>query len=323
MLTTIVLWLLLGAAIGFIYYSHYVEPARLRLSERRVSVARLPAALEGVRIVHFSDLHIKSPNKPFAPRMARRAVELVAGLEADLICLTGDLGQASRFIALAAETLAPLTRRPVFVVMGNHDHDKMLEAELVGPPVQHLTAEEWCATAAAGGLQVLHNRHEVLAVRGCPVLIAGAGDASCGWDDLPGALRGAATGALHLLLSHSPDIVDLPESDWADLVLCGHTHGGQARLPWFGTPWAPVWRDRRRSEGLFRVGETLCFVTRGVGAGIRTRFLCPPEVCVLTLTAAAGDPVRRLPRFKLPAAGSRREEAAVPGRVTIEQEEQA
>lgn len=297
MLTTALLWLLVLLIVAFIYYSHFIEPRRLRLSRWRVSIPRLPAELEGLKIVHLSDLHIKSDNKPFPLQVARRAVDMALKREPDLVCLTGDLAQASRFIGRAAEVLGPLTNSPVWAVMGNHDHDKVLESEFSGPPQQRLNAAEWRAVVEQAGMRVLLNEHAPCEVRGVPVVIAGAGDASCGWDDLPAALSGEPRGALHLLLSHSPDIMDDPRSDWADLVLCGHTHGGQAKLPGLGTPWAPVWRDRRRSEGLFRVGQALCFVSRGVGAGIRTRFLCPPEVVELTLTAHEGSRVRQLTRF--------------------------
>lgn len=297
MVTTAVLWLLVVLIIAFIYYSHFIEPRRLRLSRLRIRIPRLPAELEGLKILHLSDLHIKSENKPFPTEMAKRAVEMALAQEPDLVCLTGDLGQASRFIGRAAEVLQPLANVPVWVVMGNHDHDKMLESEFAGPPEERLNVAQWRAVAEQAGMSLLLNEHAACEVRGVPIVIAGAGDASCGWDDLPAALSGEPRGALHLLLSHSPDIMDAPQSDWADLVLCGHTHGGQAKLPVIGTPWAPVWRDRRRSEGLFRVGEALCFVSRGVGAGIRTRFLCPPEVVELTLTAHAGDKARKLPRL--------------------------
>lgn len=297
MVTTAILWALVLLIIAFVYYSRFVEPGRLRVTHRRISIPRLPANLEGLKIVHLADLHIKGEGKPFALQMARRAVAMTLAEEPDLVCVTGDVGQASRFIPVAAEALRPLADRPVWLVMGNHDHDKMLESEYAGPPAQRVEAEQWRATAQRAGLRVLLNEHASCQVRGVPVVIAGTGDASCGWDDLPAALSGEPHGALQLLLSHSPDIVDDPQSDWADLVLCGHTHGGQARLPWLGTPWAPVWRDRRRSEGLWRVGQALCFVSRGVGAGVRARFLCPPEVVVLTLTAGAGDAVRPLPRY--------------------------
>lgn len=298
MLTTLLLWILALGAVVFVYYSHWVEPRRLGVTRVRVSIPRLPAALEGLRIVHLADLHIKSPEKPFPLQMARRAVELALSLQPDLVCLTGDLGQASRFMTLAAELLQPLSTAPVFVVMGNHDHDKMLDSEYLGPPLQRLNTQQWRETAQQAGLRVLLNEHEPLLLRGEPVVICGAGDASCGFDDLPRALHSDPQGALHLLLSHSPDIMDEPAADWADLVLCGHTHGGQAKLPGIGSVWAPVWRDRRRSEGLFRVGEALCYVTRGVAAGIRTRFLCPPEIAELTLTAGPGERIRELPRLR-------------------------
>jgi predicted MPP superfamily phosphohydrolase len=296
MLITLIYWLLVAGIVAFIYYSHWVEPRRLRLSRLKVGVPRLPAELEGLKVLHISDLHVKSAAKQFPQEIAQQAVEMVLSRQPDIVCVTGDLGQASRHIELAADRLRPLAQVPTYAVMGNHDHDKMLESEFAGPPEARIEMPEWRAIVERAGLKVLHNQHQPLEIRGHPVVIAGAGDASCGYDDLPATLSEGPRGALHLLLSHSPDIMDCPESDWADLVLCGHTHGGQAKLPLIGTPWAPVWRDRRRSEGLFRVGEAICFVSRGVCAGIRTRFLCPPEVCEITLTSGAGDRVRQLPR---------------------------
>jgi uncharacterized protein len=296
MLITLTLWLLVISIVAFIYYSHWVEPRRLRLSRLKVSVPRLPAELEGFKILHLSDLHVKSAAKTFPLEIAQQAVQMALSRQPDLVCVTGDLGQASRFTELAAEALRPLAQVTAFAVMGNHDHDKMLESEFAGPPETRLDTAQWRAVVEQAGLQVLHNQNRPLEVKGQRVIIAGAGDASCGFDDLEGTLQDRPRGALHLLLSHSPDIMDCPESDWADLALCGHTHGGQAKLPLIGTPWAPVWRDRRRSEGLFRVGEAVCFVSRGVCAGIRTRFLCPPEVCEITLTSGEGDRVRTLPR---------------------------
>lgn len=298
MLTTLVLWLLVVAVAIFIIYSHYVEPRRLGVTRRTVGVQRLPRELEGLKILHLADLHVKSEQQPFTHEITRRAVQLAQTEDADLICLTGDLAQMSPHVPLAAALLKPLTNRPMFAVMGNHDHDKMLESEVLGPPEGRLSTGEWRRTVEAAGIQVLHNQHIELLVRGRKVIIAGAGDPSCGFDDLPRTLAGNPQGDLHLLLVHSPDMMDHPLTDWADLVLCGHTHGGQAKLPGIGTIWAPVWRDRRRAEGLFRVGHTLCCVTRGVAAGIRTRFLCPPELGQLTLTSAAGDPVRELPRYE-------------------------
>lgn len=301
---TIVLWLLAGLAIAFVIYSYYIEPQQLRLTRRVVPIARLPVELEGLRIVHLSDFHIKSPRRAFPQKMARRAVEMTIQLAPDLVCLTGDLGHASRFISLATERLRPLAEQHfVCVVMGNHDHDKLLETEIGALPEEHVDMEQWRSEAKAAGFNVLQNEHIIWPVRGRYVIIAGVGDPSCGWDDLARALTNGSAqslpqGDLHLLLVHSPDLLDDPLTDWADLVLCGHTHGGQFCLPKWGTPWAPVWRDRRRAAGLFRIGQAICHVTRGVAAGIRARFLCWPEICELILQR--GDAaLPHLPRYPL------------------------
>ncbi|NPV45403.1 MAG: metallophosphoesterase [Armatimonadetes bacterium] len=299
MTTTIVLWALVALVAAFFWYSHYVEPRRLGLTRLRVSIPRLPEALEGLTLLHLSDLHVTGDRDDFGGEMARRAVALAEEVPADLICLTGDISQASRAIDVAAEILRPLTSRPVFVVMGNHDHDKMLETELALRRIRRVPADEWCATLEATGARVLRNEHVSIELRGCTVIIAGCGDPSCGWDDLPQTLAGKPRGDFHLLLVHSPDMMDSPDTAWADLVLCGHTHGGQLRLPGIGSPWAPVWRDRHRAYGLLRFGTTLCYVTRGVAAGFRSRFLCPPEVVEIVLTRGPGDPAREMQRHKV------------------------
>jgi hypothetical protein len=299
---SVLLWVLAALILAFFVYAHYLEPRQLRLTRRQVAIPRLPAELHGLRIAHLADLHVGGSREDFARHMAGRALQVVLDLQPDLICVTGDLAQASRHIGLAVQALLAVGDRPAYAVMGNHDHDKMLESECLGPPEWRVGREEWTRRVARTGVVVLHNEHVEVALRGRRLMIMGVGDPSCGWDDLAGALAPNPQGDLHLLLVHSPDLVDDPQSDWADLVLCGHTHGGQITLPGIGTPWAPVWRDRRRSEGLFAVGQTICHVTRGVGAGIRSRFRCPPEVCELTLVRGEDPQLRRLPRFPLNGA---------------------
>jgi hypothetical protein len=296
MLTAVILWLLVAAALAFAYYSHCLEPRRLGTRRLRPGIPRLSRELEGLKILHLADLHLKGEGS-FQDAMGRLAVQRALEEQPDIICLTGDLGNASRFVSEAVEVLGPLAGPTTLVVMGNHDHDKMLETDYCGPVDGRVPADEWRRVIEDAGLRVLHNDCLELQVRGRRVIIAGCGDPSCGWDDLPRTLRGDLRGDLHLLLVHSPDMVDDPATDWADLILCGHTHGGQFRLPGLGSPWAPVWRDRRRSDGLLRFGSALCHVTRGVAAGVRTRFLCPPEIVCLSLTAGEGDWARELPRF--------------------------
>lgn len=301
MLITVILWLLALAVGAFIIYSHFFEPKCLELTRTRISLPGLPPALQGLTIAHLSDLHIKSPAHNFSYEIAQQAVALTLAEKPDLVCLTGDLGHASRHVARAAEVLAPLAALPTYAVMGNHDHDKVLENDALGPPAVRCTPREWRQSLEAAGLQVLQNEHVVLKLHDSEVLVAGVGDPSCGWDDLPQTLQDVPEGDLRLLLVHSPDLLDEPDADWADLVLCGHTHGGQVNLPGLGCPWAPVWRDRKRAEGLIAVGDTICFISRGIAAGLRTRFRCRPQVALLTLTSGEGDPARRRPRLPLPS----------------------
>lgn len=299
MLIPLLLWLLVAAAAAFVIYAHLIEPRRLQVTRRRIHIANLPPALEGLTIAHLSDLHVKSERYSFAYDLGRRAVALALAEKPDLFCLTGDVGQASRHIGRAVQVLEPLAHETTFVVMGNHDHDKMLESEAIGPPAVRLTVQEWREVVEAKGLRVLLNENALHQRDRTSIAVVGVGDPSCGWDDLPRALAGVPPADLRLLLVHSPDLLDDPLVKWADLVLCGHTHGGQVTLPGVGSPWAPVWRDRRRSEGLLQVGDALCLVSRGICAGIKTRFRCRPQVLLLTLTAGSGDTPRVLPRYPL------------------------
>jgi predicted MPP superfamily phosphohydrolase len=296
MLTAVVLWGLVAGAFAFYYYAHHVEPWRVGLTRMTLSLPQLPEALEGLQLLHLSDLHVGDEQEGFGAQVARKAVALCADLEPDLVCVTGDIAQTSRAVVIAREILRPLAVRPLLVVMGNHDHDKMLETQGKTRQAGSLSVQEWHECMGAIGALVLHNTHTALSLRGRTLAVAGVGDPSCGFDDLPRALQHAPQGDLNLLLVHSPDMVDDPRTDWADLMLCGHTHGGQLRLPGLGTPWAPVWHDRHRAAGLMQFGRTLLFVTRGVGAGFRSRFLCPPEVVLFTFTRGEGDEPRIMQR---------------------------
>jgi predicted MPP superfamily phosphohydrolase len=289
------LWALLALCIAFLVYARFIEPMRLQVSRRDVHLPGLPAELDGTVIAHLSDLHCRP--EPRALRIARRAIDEVIAADADLLCVSGDLAHHSPFVELTGEVVAPLAgiANRLAAVLGNHDHDRTLEAYAFGLTGPHLPLRQVIASLGKAGIPILHNESRTVAVRGRPVAVIGLGDTSCGYDDLEAALKAAPQGDLRVVVTHSPDAMDLPGIEWADLVLCGHTHGGQLTLPGIGSPWAPVWRDRRRSEGLFEVAGTLCHVSRGVGAGTNARFRCRPEITLLTLRRSIGV-VRRLPQ---------------------------
>lgn len=276
----VVAWALLLAALGFVYYVRYVEPAHIEVSRLSVRLPGLPAAFEGLTIAHLSDFHCQPGGG--IERSSREAVRLAMAAAPDLIAITGDLFEtcemAERCPRLLAGLRAPLG---VYAVPGNHD--RATEDAFSGLEAPDEGVAKLRATLAELGIVLLTNESRTIDRRGARLVVAGVDEYAYGRDDAAAALAGTAGADLTILLAHTPDIVDDPRARRADLILCGHTHGGQIRLPGIGSPWAPVWRDRRRSAGLLRVGEALCYVSRGIASATRARCNCRPEVALLTL----------------------------------------
>ncbi len=259
-------------------YAFGVEPNWLERTFHRV---KLPCKnlSSGVRILHLSDLHA-SPVVPFT--LIEKSVEL--GLEAkpDVICLTGDfVTDATPFDeAEYARILRRLSSAaPVFASLGNHDGGAW--AAWAGGLKDSSVV---CGLLREGNIRLLHNRSEVIRVRDQSVHFAGVGDL---WsDDVDADLAFANVSADDpaILLAHNPDTKDvLADRPW-DLMLSGHTHGGQVVLPMVGERFVPV-RDKRFIAGLKQWNGRQVYVTRGVGSIRGVRVNCRPEVTVLDLAS--------------------------------------
>lgn len=277
----IVAWVLVLAALGFVYYVRYVEPAHIELTRRVVHFPELPAGLEGLTIAHLSDFHCQ-PERAIEGS-SREAVRLALAAGPDLIVITGDLFETCEMAARCSGFLAGLhAPLGVYAVPGNHDRAR--EDAFSGLEAPDEDIAKLRTVLASLDITLLANESRSMDVHGARLAVAGVDEYAFGRDDAEMALAGTAGADLTILLAHTPDIVDDPQARRADLILCGHTHGGQIRLPGIGSPWAPVWRDRRRSAGLLRVGEALCYVSRGIASATRARCNCRPEVALLTLT---------------------------------------
>ncbi len=288
--TAIILWILVASAAAFWVYASLIEPQRLCVRQIDVPLPNLPEALVGLRIAHLSDLHCACHRRDES--VTSGAIAETLQQAPDLVVITGDLSNGFRYANCTAERLAELSARyGVYAVLGNHDWNCTLTTYLFGSREPDPTVQDWEQALSQTEIQLLENKSCLLTLKGYTVAIAGVGDPSCGRDNTEAALDQAAPADLKIILAHSPDAIDLPGADWADLLLAGHTHGGQCRLPGLGSPWAPVWRLRRRSSGLMRSGQTLVHVSRGIGAGMEARFLCPPEVCILTLRQGTAEQI--------------------------------
>lgn len=250
--------------------SALTEPFRLTIEHHQIHLRRLPRELDGFRIVQLSDLH----HSPFTSReQIERAVETANNLQPDIVALTGDYVSKERaYAAPCAELLGKLRpKHGVFAVLGNHDHwtDAALVTDLF----------------RAEGITVLVNQGMRFEKNGAAFWLAGVDDTMVGLEDLPLALAGSSEAEFKLLLAHNPIILRRAARAGVDLVLSGHTHGGQISLR---SDRNAAGRQRRRLlKGLARQGETQIYVTRGLGTVVLpVRFGCPPEVSLLELRSA-------------------------------------
>ncbi|MGH9383977.1 MAG: metallophosphoesterase [Vicinamibacterales bacterium] len=252
-----------GIATGIGSYGVLYAPHHLRPVELDVPITGLPPAFEGLRVGLLTDIH-HSDSVPAED--VSQAVKLVIEARPDLVVLGGDyVTQAERrYMNPVGELLAPLTstRHGTFAVLGNHDDDREMPAAL-----------------ESRGVSVLKDARTQVEINGERLDIAGIRFWTRGISEIARVLRG--TGGTTLLLAHDPRrLVEAASLD-VQLVLSGHTHGGQVVLPGFGAPAA---RRFPVLAGLATRENTSLFVSRGVGTVyVPIRLNCPPDVSILTL----------------------------------------
>ena len=243
------------------------EPYMLTIEHERIGMRRLPQAFESFRIVQLSDIH----HGPFSDKsQIERAVETANRLKPDIIALTGDyISKERHYAAPCAEMLGKLEAKyGVFAVLGNHDH--WVDAALITDLFR------------AEGITVLINEGMRFELNGSAFWLAGVDDTMVGLEDIPLALAGSRDNEMKLLLAHNPIVLRRAARAGVDLVLSGHTHGGQVALR---SEPSPSGGPRRRFlKGLGRFGSTQIYVNRGLGTVVLPiRYGCPPEVSLLEL----------------------------------------
>jgi uncharacterized protein len=271
-------FLSLGAAAlgGLAFYSGEIARHELSVEEHTIQLERLPDVFRGMRIVQISDFHYAEFTEAY---FLERMVREVNRLKPDLVALTGDF--VTHWIApvtfsrrMAPECAAILSaiECPLrYAVMGNHDAD-VGQQYVIEPLKEH-------------GIPTLVNTATALERDGQRLWLAGLGSA-CADDAHPERAipRSAiADKETVIVLAHEPDILPEVARYKADLMLAGHTHGGQVRIPFLPAFHLPDY-GRVYVEGWFRHGPTQLYVNRGIGAvGVPLRLNCPPEITVFTL----------------------------------------
>lgn len=275
----------LGAGfVGGPAYGTIVEPWDLRVRRHDIPVRGLPTGLDGLAILHFSDPHL-GPRIPAA--YIRRAVETGLDLRPDLVVLTGDyITHDVSDIRPAAELMAAFVgRAPVGVVgvLGNHDW--------YGDGVAMQAALDRVGVRMLRNQRLWLDGQRRLSTSPLPdaLVIAGLADLSEDRVDVRAALGGVDNAVPRIVLAHQPDTAEIPElagpeAPRVDLMLSGHTHGGQVRIPFLGTPGIPSAYGQKYAGGLIAGPRFPVLVSRGVGMSVLpVRVGVPPEIGLITL----------------------------------------
>jgi predicted MPP superfamily phosphohydrolase len=261
---------------------------------REVSVPILPAGASDIRILHFSDLHL-------TPRRKKEIADIKswAALKPDLVISTGDFLAHQDAPVVALNALNELLDIPGLYVFGSNDY----YAPKFKNPFSYLQKddgsrklgaklpiEEFDAELNARGWINLNNRRDSINIKGVKIDVRGTDDAHLELDDYA-KVAGKTSGDISIGVTHAPyaRVLDGMAKDHIDLILAGHTHGGQVRVPWFGGSRSlttncdlPNWRSRGLTK---EDGKPWLNVSAGMGYSpfAPMRVFCPSEVSLVTL----------------------------------------
>jgi len=271
----------MGAAAGLAIYSGEIERHWIEVTRRDIHLRGLPAVFDGLRFAQLSDIHMDEFTEPF---FLRQAVARINRMKPDAVFITGDFVTselAPRNFAIGAawqcaNILSELECRPLYAALGNHD-------VVIG-------SKEVTAALTANGITVLNNAYMPIERYGGRIWLAGLDDPVMGHPDpelaIPASIRNVPNEPI-MLMCHAPDYADdllaHPAGKAIGLMLSGHTHGGQIRLPLLGALELPP-LGKKYVEGWFRLKCLQLYVNRGIGTvGLPFRLDCPPEITLITL----------------------------------------
>ncbi len=271
-----------------------VEPRLFRVRRDRVACAR-GSLSRPIRILHISDLHFRRWERS-KTRFLRR---LAQQEEVDLVAITGDLADLTPAIPACVAAIREFKpRHGVFVCLGGHDYFRTTGIDLARQLVtrkrrrfQRVDTDRLVAALREAGIVALVNARVELDVGGTKVDVIGIDDYLFGQPDLDAAFDGARADAFKLVLMHEPSMVEELARRGPDLVLHGHTHGGQVRIPGVGALVTQSRLSPKLASGVFEMGRTTFHLNHGVGTGehLPFRMFCRPEASVLEIVGRAEE----------------------------------
>ncbi|MCD4669947.1 MAG: metallophosphoesterase [Actinomycetia bacterium] len=263
----------LALMISPFWYSFIFEPNNIQIEKIDIEIENLPEEFEGTKIVHLTDFHSRGFNK-----REKKVIKIIKEIKPDFIFITGDFIDESTEDFDSCQKfwreLSSQHQGKTFGVLGNHEH--WLDSPNIAA-IKKLLEES--------GIPILNNENRKIFRDEKYIYLLGVDDPDSEYDDLPKAMIGTEENIPKILLAHSPDIIDNLQGEKVDLILVGHTHGGQVVIPFVRPFWVPTRNHGKYASGLFEVNKTNLYVNRGVGLvpALQARFNCPPEVAVVEL----------------------------------------
>ena len=257
-----------------IWYSFRFEPYNFKVEKIRFYFKNLPLSFDRVTIVQISDLH----SKQFG-RREKLVLKMINQLNPDYIFITGDIIDSHTKIEDLDlcrpfwEKLSQSYQDRIFAIFGNHLHDSRI-----------LNVHDFKKTIESCNIPILLNENRKLIRNGEYIYLIGVDDPRTKHHNLKQALQGVEDKRVKILLAHSPEITEDLEEGEVDLILSGHTHGGQVRLPFIRNFWIPTRDHGKYVSGLYQVKSIPLYINRGIGVDvIPIRFNCPPEITLIEL----------------------------------------
>lgn len=298
-------------------WPRFCEPKILTTSYLKIPVKSLPSQLEGLKIAHISDLHF---NENIQDCFLEKIKTKINQFQPDLIVITGDLfcysecNDPDRFITFINSLKAPFG---TFAVLGNHDYSPSITVnsqgaydttndnahfikkglkrifsttKLTGDFSPRLQEIKPCPLLVdllrQTNCQLLLNETKCVPIKGSFLNISGTEEYSSSRLDIGKTFKDYNRKYPGLILTHNPDAVHVLKNSPGDLILSGHTHGGQINLPWI---WKKLtlMEDQTLKAGLKEYENKKLYISRGVGSTFPFRLFAPPELVLLTLESSS------------------------------------
>ncbi len=259
-------------------YATQIEPFWPEFHEVPITIPGLPRGFDQYRITHLSDMH--AGRTPFG--YLQRVVEHIKIIKPDVLAVTGDLVHHNPDWVEAVSTMLGAFDIPVIVSYGNHEYG-----------IERADDETSCAdlprlmetSLTRRGCIVLRNRSTTLNRNDDHLWFAGFDDLWFGGFDAHKGFTGVPEKIPVISLSHNPDTAETIDLHRPGLILAGHTHGGQVRLPGIGALHLNT-QNQKYDKGLFQLRQSQLYVSRGAGYIRRIRFFCRPEISTCRLICA-------------------------------------